>query len=234
MTSKKPTHEELEKRVQELEKESSRCLEAEEELRQSQQILEDIAQGITESIFLLTKDFKIVWANKAAEKETGLKLEELIGNYCYKATHHLESPCSPPNDSCPVCVLHETGKPATEEHIHFDSRNQKIVVEVSAYPVTDSKGEIVKYVHVAKNITQRKQMEQERERLIDDLHKALANVKQLSGLLPICASCKKIRDDKGYWNQIEAYIRDHSEAQFSHGICPDCAEKHYAEFLGQK
>ncbi len=64
---------------------------------------------------------------------------------------------------------------------------------------------------------------------IAELQNALENVKQLSGLLPICASCKKIRDDKGYWTQIEGYIRDHSEAEFSHSICPDCTEKYYAD-----
>jgi hypothetical protein len=75
----------------------------------------------------------------------------------------------------------------------------------------------------------RKQAREERERLIAELQKALSEVNKLSGLLPICASCKKIRDDKGYWNQIESYIRDHSEAEFSHGICPDCAKKLYPE-----
>jgi hypothetical protein len=60
-----------------------------------------------------------------------------------------------------------------------------------------------------------------------ELEEALDKVKILSGYLPICASCKKIRDDKGYWNQIEMYIRDHSEAEFSHGICPECAKKLY-------
>jgi hypothetical protein len=64
----------------------------------------------------------------------------------------------------------------------------------------------------------------------DNLQKTLAKVKKLSGLLPICAHCKKIRDDKGYWNQIEAYIRDHSEADFSHCICPECAKNFYPEF----
>jgi hypothetical protein len=63
----------------------------------------------------------------------------------------------------------------------------------------------------------------------NELQKALSELKTLSGLLPICASCKKIRDDNGYWNQIEAYIRDRSEAEFSHSICPDCAEKLYSE-----
>jgi hypothetical protein len=58
----------------------------------------------------------------------------------------------------------------------------------------------------------------------------ITKVRKLSGLLPICASCKKIRDDKGYWNQIETYIRDHSEAEFSHGICPECFRKIYPEY----
>ena len=79
-----------------------------------------------------------------------------------------------------------------------------------------------------------KRHEEEREKLIGELQEALAKVKLLSGLLPICASCKKIRDDKGYWNQIESYIRDHSEAEFSHGICPECAEKIYPKYYRKK
>jgi DNA-binding response OmpR family regulator len=67
------------------------------------------------------------------------------------------------------------------------------------------------------------------DQLVTELQKALKKVKTLSGLLPICSHCKKIRDDKGYWNQIEAYIHDHSEATFSHGICQECAKKHYPD-----
>lgn len=70
----------------------------------------------------------------------------------------------------------------------------------------------------------------ELRRLNAELQDALVQVKILSGLLPICASCKKIRDDKGNWHQLEVYIRDHSEARFSHGICPVCAEKLYPGF----
>ena len=68
---------------------------------------------------------------------------------------------------------------------------------------------------------------QKLEASIFDLQKALKSVKQLSGLLPICSHCKKIRDDKGYWNRIEAFIQEHSEAEFSHSICQECAEKYY-------
>lgn len=64
-----------------------------------------------------------------------------------------------------------------------------------------------------------------------ELQEALVKVKTLSGLLPICSSCKRIRDDRGYWNQIEMYIRDHSEADFSHGLCPECAKKLYPRYF---
>jgi glucose-6-phosphate-specific signal transduction histidine kinase len=63
------------------------------------------------------------------------------------------------------------------------------------------------------------------------LRKALSQVKTLSGLIPICASCKKIRDDQGYWNQLETFIQEHSEAEFSHGICPECMKKLYGVVL---
>lgn len=70
---------------------------------------------------------------------------------------------------------------------------------------------------------------EERESMVASLQEALANVKTLSALLPICASCKKIRDDQGYWTQIEKYIFEHTDTRFSHGICPDCSEKIYGE-----
>lgn len=73
----------------------------------------------------------------------------------------------------------------------------------------------------------RRWVERQREQLIGDLELALAKIKTLRGLLPICSSCKSIRDDKGCWNQLETYIGDHSEAEFSHGVCPQCLEKLY-------
>jgi K+-sensing histidine kinase KdpD len=81
-----------------------------------------------------------------------------------------------------------------------------------------------------KVIEVRKQIENEREELIRALQEALVKVKQLSGLLPICASCKRIQDDKGSWRQMEAYISDHSDVMFSHGYCPECGKKALEEF----
>ncbi|MHB8522216.1 MAG: response regulator [Limisphaerales bacterium] len=78
-------------------------------------------------------------------------------------------------------------------------------------------------------IAERKRAQADRERLIAELRESLAKVKTLSGLVPICASCKKIRDDQGFWKQVETYVAEHSEAKFSHGLCPDCARKLYPE-----
>lgn len=91
-------------------------------------------------------------------------------------------------------------------------------------------GKPLRVIGLHSDITDRKKWEFEREKLITELKDALDQVNTLSGLLPICSNCKKIRDDKGYWNQIETYIHEHSQAQFSHSICPDCAKKLYPDF----
>jgi PAS domain S-box-containing protein len=106
----------------------------------------------------------------------------------------------------------------------------KRVISSSIAPVRDRMDRIQGAVVVNQDITEAKMLEKEREDLIRSLEEARANIKILSGLLPICASCKKIRDEKGAWEQMERYIHTHSEAEFSHGICPDCMHKLYPEY----
>jgi hypothetical protein len=107
-------------------------------------------------------------------------------------------------------------------------------VEVEYYPLKRENGIVYRAVAVIRDITARKAAEREREDLIAELNEALAKVKTLSGFLPICSSCKKIRDDSGYWNQIETYINEHSEAQFSHGLCPECTKTLYPKLFKAK
>jgi PAS domain-containing protein len=104
-----------------------------------------------------------------------------------------------------------------------------MTVEVSVTSLVNRSGKQTGRVLLVRDITGRRRAEKEREKLIADLQDALAHVKRLSGLLPICASCKKIRDDKGYWHQVESYMRDHAEVEFSHGLCPDCFAAMYPE-----
>ena len=104
---------------------------------------------------------------------------------------------------------------------------RQICLLFNAVPLFDDNAALLGYRGVAKEITDRKHAEAERENLIKELQEALKNIKTLRGLLPICASCKKIRDDKGYWNGLETYIHQHTEAEFTHGICPECMRKLY-------
>lgn len=109
----------------------------------------------------------------------------------------------------------------------YDAKKEIRWVQFSNRAFFDEKGVIHEIQSVGRDITERKQAEEQRDKLIVELQKALSEVKTLRGILPICSHCKKIRDDKGYWNQIESYIHEHSDAEFSHGICQECAEKYY-------
>jgi len=121
----------------------------------------------------------------------------------------------------------EEQKGLTLQTIHQRKDGTRFPIEASLR-VIEVEGEKF-YQSIIRDITRRKKEEEERDKLIRELQAALTKVKTLSGLVPICASCKKIRDDKGYWNQIESYIEKHSAAEFSHGICPECARKLYPQ-----
>ena len=109
-----------------------------------------------------------------------------------------------------------------------EQRNVEVYSSLSTYEGKDA------IIGTFLDITERAKAQEEREKLILELKEALAQVKTLSGLLPICASCKKIRNDQGYWEQMEMYIRNHSEAEFSHGYCPECAAKVLSELKQKK
>ena len=118
---------------------------------------------------------------------------------------------------------------ATEEFVVVRKDGTTFHVEVSSSSVSNSSGNIVGRMASFVDISRRKQTEAERENLVSRLQRALAKIKTLRGLVPICASCKKIRDDRGYWHQLEVYVRDHTVAEFSHSLCPDCAEVLYPD-----
>ncbi len=120
------------------------------------------------------------------------------------------------------------------ENENIRRNGERVWISWTNKAILDQHGNVTGILSVGNDITERKQAEEERKFLIQELQQTLeelqeahAKVKTLSGLLPICASCKKIRDDSGYWKQIEAYIKEHSDATFTHGICPECVKKLY-------
>ena len=114
------------------------------------------------------------------------------------------------------------------ENTLVTKNNEQLPVNISVSILLEKDGAKAGYVLVARDITNQKKATAEKEKLISELREAMENVKTLKGFIPICARCKKVRDDKGYWNQIEKYVSEHSDALFSHGICPECAEKLYS------
>ncbi|MCP4120023.1 MAG: PAS domain S-box protein [Desulfobacteraceae bacterium] len=113
------------------------------------------------------------------------------------------------------------------EWIHLDRRGKPFPIRVSLSPMVIGRKKLV--IAISRDISDRKKTEEEREKLINELQQALEDVKTLSGLLPICSKCKKIRDDKGYWNNLEGYIERHSEVLFSHGLCSECSDELYGK-----
>jgi PAS domain S-box-containing protein len=200
----------------------------EEALREGERFLASIFTSIQDGLSVLDKDLNIVRVNPQMEVWYSHNLP-LVGRKCYEAYHDR-------NERCEICPSHraiETGE-ATWDVAPKRGPGGEMVgwYELYSFPFVDvTSGQMKGVIEYVRDITDRRRMEEERARLVEELQEALTKIKTLRGLIPICASCKKIRNDQGYWEQIEVYVRDHSEAEFSHGICPDCARKLYPDFF---
>ena len=121
-----------------------------------------------------------------------------------------------------------------ETTVRLRRDGSQVDVSSAISAVKDEKGDVIGAAILAVDITERKQADEDRKRMIKELNETLAQVRSLHGLLPICANCKKIRDEKGSWQAIETYISGHSNAEFSHSICPACAQSLYPEFMDKR
>jgi PAS domain S-box-containing protein len=164
--------------------------------------------------------------NKAAERIYGYTADEIVGqsaSILVPASRKVEL------ESC-------LEKICRGEHVTwFDTvRVRKdgtpVDVSVTISPIAGPTGEVIGASSIARDISNQRREEAERIKLIEELTEALAHAKTLRSLLPICASCKKIRDDHGYWQQLEVYFQEHAHIDFSHGLCPECTTRLYPEF----
>ena len=221
--------EQLEETNTALHNEIAERVQAEKKLKQSHITLENVLDS-SNPLCITSIDFEIVKANKAyreiwpktsTKEGQGIKcFESRPGALCH-------------TDDCPLQQVINGKEKVTVESVKQNTQEGTNTFIISARPFRDAGGNLIGVVESFQNISARIKAENAKAELIDELQEALDKVNLLGGMLPICASCKKIRDDKGYWNQIETYIRDHSEAEFSHGICPDCAQKLYPDFYNK-
>jgi PAS domain S-box-containing protein len=205
-------------------------------LTKDRNLLRAVIDNIPDRIYVKDLNYRKTLANRADIINMGRKLEtEVLGKDDFDFFQKEFAEKFIADDQ----TVTQTGQPVIDrEEYVIDEHGHKRWLITTKLPLQDGKGQIIGLVGIARDITdkkkaeeERKKAEEERERLITELQDALADVKLLSGLVPICANCKKIRDDQGYWTQIESYIQDRSDAKFSHSICPDCAKKLYPDYI---
>ena len=179
---------------------------------------QEIIEAIGYAVSLQDKNFKIIYQNKMAKKIIG----NHTGEFCYQAFEHNDGVC----DKCPLALSFKDGKVHTVER--RNPYKKELVVEITSSVIKDLKGGIIAGMEVVRNITRCKKLTKEQERLVHELKDALREVKTPKGLLPICACCNKVRDDRNTWTKVDVYIRDHYETEITHGYCPDCVKKHFS------
>ena len=221
---KKPTYEELEQRVKELERDESARKNAEKKVLESEEKFRNIVEISLAGIYIIQSGI-FIYVNKKFAEILGYSVEECLNNMHFEQTVHPED----------IDLVREqinkriSGKVGSINYTFRGVKKNGEIIQLEIFGST---------IHLAGkpsvsgsilDITERMRMEKDRDKLIVDLQKSLSEVKTLRGFLPICSHCKKIRDDEGYWNQIELYIQKHSETEFSHGICPECAKKYYPD-----
>ncbi len=199
----------------------------EDALRESEERFRSIFENTTIGLYRTSPDGRILLANPALLNMLGYQTFEEL------AEHNLEK-----NGYEAGYNRDEFRNQIERDGVvrRFESAwNKKdgstVFIRENARVIRDDKDQVLYYEGTVEDITEYRQIEAERERMIEKLQGALNQVKKLSGMIPICARCKKIRDDKGYWNDVAEYISDHSDAQFSHGLCPDCMRVLYPGYV---
>ncbi len=208
---------------------------AEESLLQSETKYRFLTEKMNDVIWTTDMNFNVTYISPSVEKLVGFTPEECRQMAAWEAI-------TPQSYSKVLDLLSselrreqqegmDPDRTITLEMEDYHKNGSTVWVECLASFIRDDDGTAIGVHGVSRDITERRRAAVEKERLIGELRQALANVKILSGMLPICASCKKIRDDKGYWNQLESYISSHSDVLFSHSICPECARKLYPDLV---
>jgi len=219
--SEKPTYEELEKRVLELEK-------IEFELKKTEIFLKDeinwrrlLIEESRDAIVVLDQNAKVYEANNRFADMLGYSKEEVYQLHAWDWDANFKKE-----------QILELAKTVDDVGHHFETQHRRkdgriIDVELSNNGAVYRGQKLI--FCICRDISDRKSAEKERKEIIKRLRESLAEIKTLRGILPLCSFCKKIRDDKGYWEQVDIYINKYSEANISHSICPGCLKKHYPD-----
>lgn len=189
--------------------------------------MENIIDTVRESLLILDSDMQIISANRSFYKKFMITKEEIEGELLFNISN---KQWNIPE----LRVLLEDILPKNsvfndfEVDCNFQSMGNRIMY-LNARKMVDDKKDSVIILLAIEDVTERINAERDLKKKNEELEAALSEIKTLKGIIPICSYCKKIRDDKGYWEQVEVYVHNHSDADFSHSICPECLKEHYPD-----
>lgn len=210
----------LERRVAELERENADLRRAKDDLDQRQRDLAAIVENTPSPIYVKDAEGRYVHVNPCFERYAGVPLAVIRGRTDPDLFPPAVADLFGEQDRQVMRVGHAQ---EFEETIPLPGGQHSFITV--KFPLKDAAGRVSAVAGFCTDITARKRDELEREALIADLQRALDELATLRGILPICAWCKQIRDDQGYWSQLDAYLSRHAPVAFSHGICPACEDK---------
>lgn len=197
-------------------------------LTDEERVLEMLVKNMPNQVFWKSRDLIYMGCNQAFADVTGMKNpSQVIGKTDFD--FHRDPAHAESYREWDRKIMDEGKVVLDIEEAYHNADGSEGWVLTSKVPLRNQEGEVFGILGICTDITDRKKMEFSHKRLINELEDALSEVKTLSGLIPICSHCKGIRDDRGYWKRIEVYITEHSNANFSHSICPDCMEKFYPD-----
>ncbi len=193
-------------------------------LKQSEERYRTLAESAQDPIYIIDKNHILQYINSYALIQAGLRANDVIGKHWeqrlpFKETKELREHI--------MTVLQEGFVRQFDHEAQFPTSDKWFSTLLT--PLHNEQREIIGLMGISRDITTSKLSEIETKRLAEELQTAINQIKTLKGLLPICSHCKKIRDDRGYWNQLEKYLIQHSDATFTHGICPECIKQFYPE-----
>jgi transcriptional regulator with PAS, ATPase and Fis domain len=183
---------------------------------------QSVLTDLGDNVIIIDREHQVIFQNTLCQQIYTGK----TGNKCYEGFRGQQTPCP----DCPAQkVFQGEGVVKTEQLSTNDNGSQW--VELIASPLTSEDGTITGAIIIKRDITEAKTLAANKELQIQQLQKTLDETRTLSGFLPICVFCKKIRDHQEEWSSIEKFLQRHLDIEFSHGICPECGQKHYSAFI---
>lgn len=184
-------------------------------------LVQAIMDGIAEPMVVIGVNHRVQWINHAASTQLP-KEAETVSQYCFSCFHGRKTPCNNRDHECLLQKVRQTQQPATLVHEHLGLNGQMHPVEILASPFISANGGFLGIIEATRDGQEHKHREEVLEKRIGELQRAFASVKALRGFFTICAWCNKVCDEGGSWKKLEACVSEHSEARFTHGICPEC------------